>query len=291
MFGFLPEVCGEIRAHLVSAYWMMLVPFVLFLIILEFLNVDEYTPNPMNILKRTVISIIILLSFEQIMGIIAMVGDGLTEHINGIGQLTDLLDEIQKNYEETSPKWLQFREALIFVINLVSYLIAYIGIFITNILIQFVWSILYVVSPLMILMYVSRYTSFITASLFKGLIQVTIWKVLWSILGVMLLKFAVSPEVQSWDNFFTTALVNLCIGLSMIFVPIATNSLISSGLQSVATGVSAMPVISAGHKFKQNLMSSNKDNTKFDEPKAQQKHYGQHRANRSFNTTLNKENN
>lgn len=283
MFGSLPEVCGEIRAHLVSAYWMILVPFVLFLIILEFLNVDEYTPNPMNILKRTVISIIILLSFEQIMGIIAMVGDGLTEHINGIGQLTDLLNEIQKNYEETSPKWLQFREALIFVINLVSYLIAYIGIFITNILIQFVWSILYVVSPLMILMYVSRYTSFITASLFKGLIQVTIWKVLWSILGVMLLKFAVSPEVQSWDNFFTTALVNLCIGFSMIFVPIATNSLISSGLQSVATGVSAMPVISAGHRFKQNLMSSNKDNTKFDEPKAQQKQYGQHRANRSFN--------
>ncbi|MCB0308576.1 MAG: type IV secretion system protein [Bdellovibrionales bacterium] len=250
MFEFLPEVCREIRGHLVGVYWMLIVPFVAFLIILEFFKVGESIPKPASIIHRAMVSILLLLVFEDLMNVISVVGDGVTNQINGLGKLTELLDELQKQYEAESPRWLQFREALIFIINLVSYLIAYIGIFITNIMLQFVWSILYVVSPLMILMYISPHTSYVTHNLFKGLINVVIWKILWSILGVMLLKFAVSPEVSSWDNFFTTALVNICIGLSMLFVPLAAKSLVGNGLTGAATALAMLPTAALSKQIK-----------------------------------------
>ena len=104
-------------------------------------------------------------------------------------------------------------------------------------------------------MYISSHTSYVTANLFKGLINVIVWKILWSILGVMLLKFAVSPEVSSWDNFFTTALVNICIGFSMLFVPFATKSLIGDGLTGAATALATLPTTSYAKGIKSTVMN------------------------------------
>ncbi|MBK24505.1 MAG: hypothetical protein CME70_10975 [Halobacteriovorax sp.] len=246
MFEYLPEVCKELNANMQELYWILIVPFTLITIILEFFKLPEGNPNVSAILKRVVISIILLISFDQCINAIAMVGDGVANRIHGLTQLSDLMKHLEQNYNESEVSWLKFREAVIFILNLLSYIIAYVGVFVANVLVHFVWSVLYVCSPLMILMYISGRTSFVTSNLYKGLINVVTWKILWSILGVMLLKLATSPAVGDWDNFLTSILVNLCIGLSMLFIPFTTKSLINDGMSGAASALAAAPTFATG---------------------------------------------
>ncbi|MDH5582213.1 MAG: hypothetical protein OEY33_09940, partial [Bdellovibrionales bacterium] len=124
-----------------------------------------------EIIKRAVVSMILLFSFDETINILAIVGDGITGKIDGITKLWDLLGHLEFNFKDSSASWFKFREAVIFILGLLSYIVAYVGIFVANALIHFVWSILYVCSPLMILMYVSEKTSFVTKNLYKGLIN------------------------------------------------------------------------------------------------------------------------
>jgi hypothetical protein len=188
---------------------------------------------------------LLLYSFEECMNIIAMISDGVTDKIGGLVQLKDLLKSLGENYAKAETNWLRVREAILYLISFLSYIVAYLGVFVAEVLIHLVWSILYVVSPIMILMYVSEKTSFVTSSLYKGLINVVTWKILWSILGILLLKMATAPESASTDNLIASILLNLCIGLCMLFVPVAAKSLITDGLGSAASAMAAAPTWAA----------------------------------------------
>src|ERR1019366_6233584 len=93
-------------------------------------------------------------------------------------------------------------------------------------------------------------TASITASLYKGLIQVVTWKILWSLLGVLLLKLALDTENTGVEDYIMSIVVNLCIGVSMLFIPIFTKSLINDGLQGAATGLAAIPTMAAASAIK-----------------------------------------
>ena len=259
MFDYLPEVCRELHGQVLQIYWILIVPFCVLLIIFEFFKMPDGNPNAGDIIKRAVISMILLFSFNETMNLIAMIGDGITDKINGVKSLWDLMGELGKNYEDNSVSWLKFREAVIFILSLVSYIVAYLGVFVADVLIHFVWAVLYVCSPLMILMYVSNTTSFVTSNLYKGLINVVVWKVLWSILAIMLLKLATAPQAGGWDNFLTAILINLCIGVSMLFIPFATKSLINDGMSSAASALAAVPTAATGAFIKSMAVKSGKN--------------------------------
>ena len=258
MFEYLPEVCRELHGHLVATYWILIIPFTVFLIILDFFKMPDSAPSAGDIIKRAVVSMVLLFCFDEVINLIAMVGDGVTQKINGVKSLWDLMGEIGNNYNDNSVSWLKFREAVIFVLSLCSYIVAYLGVFVANVLIHFVWAVLYVSSPLMILMYISRSTSFVTQNLYKGLINVMTWKILWSILAVMLLKLATAPQTGDWDNFLTAILINLCIGISMLFIPFATKSLINDGMSSAASALAAVPTAATGAFIKQMAVKHSK---------------------------------
>ncbi|MBS1983272.1 MAG: hypothetical protein JST16_03795 [Bdellovibrionales bacterium] len=241
MFDWLPEVCRDLRGNLVQMYWTLLVPYIVFLICLEFFRPDG-SPSAGRILRRAVVSVILLLSFEECMNVIAMLSDGITDKISGLVKLKELLQHLKRDYADREVSWLKAREAILYIMNLIAYMIAYLGVYVADVLVHFVWSVLYIVSPLMILMYVSERTAFVTSNLYKGLINVVLWKILWSILAVLLLKMTTSPAVAAdSENFLTIVLMNLCIGVSMLLIPMATSSLINDGMTSAASALSAMP--------------------------------------------------
>ncbi|MBF0298168.1 MAG: hypothetical protein HQK51_05575 [Oligoflexia bacterium] len=236
MYEWLPDVCRELKGNIVHLYWVLIVPYAIFTIILEYFNIDrsEY-PNVLNVIKRVVLSIILLISFDECLHVVAELTEGLVEKIGGITNLKIVLDEISKKNEEITLNWIKLKEFIIFTLNLLSYMVAYLGIFVANALIHFIWSILYIVSPLMILMFVNERTSYITSNLYRGILSVAVWKVLWAILSVLLLKFITSNNLTSdtGDNFMTTILINFFIGVSMLFVPITAKSLINDGFDSL----------------------------------------------------------
>lgn len=247
MFSYLSGVGVELRSELLHIYWTLIVPFVVLLIALEIIK-DE-NPNLREIFRRTIISILLLYTFDWMVDSIAIIGDSVTERINGLEKLSEVLAKLGPNYSGQD-SWFGLRETAIYIFSLAAYIIAYLGFFVATALTHFVWTILYVASPLMILMFISRHTAHVTASLYKGLIQVVVWKILWSVLGVLLLKLAVQPEVSGLDDYLMSIVVNLCIGISMLFIPLTTRSLISDGMNQVANTLAMAPAIAAAGAVK-----------------------------------------
>jgi len=247
MFEYLSTVGAELHGEMVKMYWVLIVPFVLLLFVMELIK-DE-SPNARDIFRRVVISVLMLLTFDWCLNSIASIGDAITDQINGLEQLAEVLKKLGPNYSG-GDSWFSLRETTIYIFSLAAYIIAYLGFFVATALTHFVWTILYVSSPLMILMYVSRSTAYVTMSLYKGLIQVVVWKVFWSILGVLLLKLAVQPQVSGMEDYLMAIVMNLCIGVSMLFIPLATKSLISDGMNSVASTLAMAPALAAAGAVK-----------------------------------------
>ena len=162
MFDYLSDVGRSLRGELVSTYWVLIVPLVLLLIVMEFLKNDE--PDVKDIFRRVLVSMILLYSFDTTLNGIATIGDSITDKIDGLQKLWDVLKNLGPNYNSASNDWFNLRETALYIFNIGAYIIAYLGFFISNAMIHFVWTILFVCSPLMILAYVARQTEHVTFS-------------------------------------------------------------------------------------------------------------------------------
>ncbi|MFY7991937.1 MAG: hypothetical protein ACOVP4_01485 [Bacteriovoracaceae bacterium] len=241
----LPDVCSQLHGEMVTIYWMMILPMIVLLIVLEMFKTQDKTPDAGKILVRALASILMLISFKETINLIAFMGDGIAERIDGLAKMPEILQVFSDNFNREAPALYKVRELFIFLLNFLSYFLAYFGIFVTDALIHFCWSILYVCAPLMILCYIPENTANICKNLYKGLFTVISWKIMWSILGVMLLKLAVQPTTENSENIITTSIINLCIALSILLVPLFTKSLIGDGISSFASGIATIPGMAA----------------------------------------------
>ncbi len=228
-------------------YWTLLVPVFVVSILTEFFRLPDGAPNVNKVLKRLIISVLLLMSFDWVINAIATVGDGVAEQIDGIKPLWSTLQEIgQKFSDDSQGTWFEVRSTIVYILGLLSYFVAYLGVFTANALIHFVWTILYIASPLMILAYVHEKSAYVTSSLYSGLINVVLWKVVASILGVLMLELITSNQTgEDWATSFSFIAINLCVGLSLLFVPTTTKSLLGDGLGQMASGLAMAPAYAA----------------------------------------------
>lgn len=243
--NWLPQVCSQLYGEMVTIYWMLILPLIVFLIILELFKTADKQPDAGKIIVRAVTSILLLVSFKETINFIAFIGDGIAERIDGLAKMTQIIEVFDSNLNRDAPSLYKLREVTIFLLNFLSYFLAYFGIFIIEALIQFCWAILYICAPLMILCYIPEQTASISKNLYKGLLTVVSWKILWSILGVLLLKLAVEPTTEDSENLIKVAVINLCIALSIMLVPLFSKSLLGDGLISFTSSVAAVPGIAA----------------------------------------------
>jgi hypothetical protein len=245
VFDSLAAVAKDIRGEVVELYFILLVPLVLLLIILEFFKGQKDNIDVFDILRRVVISMLLLFSFDYTINVIGMVGDGIIEKIDKITDVWEVLKNLGPNYQDSSGSMFDLRGHILYVFALLAYIIAYLGFFVAEALTHFVWVVLFTVSPLMILAYVPKSTANVTVNLYKGLVKVIVWKVLWTVLGVLLLKLAMNPQGTNMEDYLLSIILNLCIGLSMLFIPIATRSLINDGMESAASALASAPAMAA----------------------------------------------
>ncbi len=236
MFEWLPHAAEELRGELVEVYWVLLVIVFLFVILFKFFGILEEGVDPRKTLMRVVVSVILLWSFKEVANLVSVVTDGVSEKLGGVQNLVALFDHIEKKYLEDSPNFFSFRQMLMYGISVLCYMFALLGYYATDVAIHFVFTVLYALSPLMILAYVPESTAHITKNLYTGLLNVATWKILWCLLGTLLLKLTAVPEVQGWDNFIMQALTNICIGMCMLKIPFFAQSLIGDGLTGLTSG-------------------------------------------------------
>ncbi len=245
MSQWLPDVCSQLHGEIISIYWMMILPLVVILIVLELFKTQGQSPDGGKILVRVLTSVFLLVSFKETINLIALVGDGVADKIDGLAKMPEILEIFSNNFSRDAPSLYKVRELFIFLLNFVSYFLAYFGIFITEALIKFGWAVLYICAPLMILCYIPQGTSGICKNLYKGLLTIVSWKIMYSILGVLLLKLAVEKTSLESDNIITTSIINLCIALAILLVPLFTKSLIGDGISSFVSGIAAAPGVAA----------------------------------------------
>ncbi len=235
MYSYLPEICRSLRLEMVSIYWIL---FPLLVVTACGIETLKQMPDVKGVLQRSVISVILLLIFPFVFDAIASIGDGLSERIIGDTDVWKVLEDLKTKTMDLNFDWLNLKSGIIFILNMLAYLISYIGFFFTNAIIHFIWAILFVLSPLMILMVIFRETMGVTRNLFSNLIKVMSWKVLFSLLGVLLIKFIEVDDLNFGDdNIITTIVINLCVGVSMLFIPLFANSLFGNALGSFTTGL------------------------------------------------------
>ncbi|MCT4642787.1 MAG: type IV secretion system protein [Bacteriovoracaceae bacterium] len=226
---------------MIGIFWLILPCLISFLILLEILKSDGEGPNVAQILKRTVLALIMLWSIDLVINSIAMISDGIADKISSRESLLEAIKQLGPKESSSSGSMFDIRENIIYIFAIAAYLVAYIGFFASVALVNFVWAILYVVAPLMIICYIPKATSGIAKNLYKGLISTALWKILWSLLGVLLLKIALNPQTVGIEEYLLTIVTNLLVGLSMLLIPFFTKSLISDGLQTMASGLATAP--------------------------------------------------
>lgn len=234
-----------IHAQMVQVYWIILPALVAFMLVLEMLKNQGQSPNANEIIRRTIISILLLISFSFVVNTIAMLSDGITARIDQTQNLWETIKLMGPNSQGESDGLFDMRGHVVYFFSIGAYLIAYIGFFASVALMNFVWAILYVCAPLMILCYVAPATSGIVGNLYRGLVSVATWKILWTLLGSLLLKLAITPKDAGIDDVFLSMVMNLLIGVSMLLIPLFTKSLIGDGLQSASAALATAPGLMA----------------------------------------------
>ena len=251
MFTSFATLAREVRGHFIDMYWMLIIPLSLIVFLLEFFK--EENPAPGKILRRIFISVILLLSFDFCSGTIISITGSIAKKIDGISKLGVLADILGDSIQKIDLDWFSIRKSLIYLIGLLSYLIAYVGVFAVQAVIQFSWTLLYICSPFMILAFISPKSAGVTGSLYRGMINISLWNIMASILGVLLLEFAKSADYNQ-ENFLTVIIVNLCIAFSLLLIPFTVKSLMGDGFSSAASGMAAAPGLVVAGEFKRRTM-------------------------------------
>ena len=94
MFDWIPETARSFRSELVELYWIFLVLVSLLVIVFQFFRIAEDRVDSVDVLKRIVISIMLLWSFEEVINLISLVTDGIVERMGGLGRFKKSLSGI-----------------------------------------------------------------------------------------------------------------------------------------------------------------------------------------------------
>ena len=76
--------------------------------------------------------------------------------------------------------------------------------------------------------------------------MVASWRIVYACLGALLLNMELDRSATGLDDWLLSAVMNLCIGLSMLLVPLFTKSLISDGLTQAGTTLATGTTLAVG---------------------------------------------
>ncbi len=242
------EVLGTLVQDLFQGlsqlFYIMLPVAILFSVIFSFLRSGE--PNYPDILRRTFVATLLIISFPEVSNCILDVCDGIASKIDdmsGLEAFMKIAQEKSLGYSVAKKVLLlKFDGFFMAVLSFASFALLYIAKYITVLLYYFYWGLLSIAAPLMILCYIFPTTAKITANLYKGLIEVASWKIIWAILSAMLKSISFGFIYENEQSYLSLVAMNFIIAIALLFTPRILRSLIGEGVQSTAANIGATAV-------------------------------------------------
>ena len=239
--NFLSQEARSIHTIFESIFYGMAIVLLLIAVLAEFLSMPigglGWTPQ---LLGRILIAAFLLHTYPEFTNALADFTDALTAKIGGFNELHHVLDRMGDKLKDLTWSWMSVKDTLILGFSFITFFLLYISVFIANAGVIFVWLILYVFSPLLIVFFVIPSTSQITKGLYRALIEVCAWKIIWATLAALLWSLALSEINKTDVNFLTVISLNIILALSLLFTPFVVSAMTSKGLTSVATTAMGM---------------------------------------------------
>ncbi len=199
------------------------------------------SPSYIDILRRALVASILLISFPEISGWIVDLCDGLANKIDSMSGLESIMRMAQEKANSYAGAekvlLLKFNDLFIAVLSFASYVILYIARYVTIAMYYFFWTMLSILSPILILCYMFPATAGITKGLYRGLIEVASWKIVWAIQSAMLASLSVGNIYKTEGSYITLTVLNFVIAIGLLCTPLLVKSLIGDGLQSASAAI------------------------------------------------------
>lgn len=245
----LGSLIRDLHQMFVGVYYMALPVAILIAVVMGYMGSGG--TDYVDTVKRVFVATVLLVAFPEISNAILSVCDGLANKIDDMSGLDAVLRMAQEKSESYSiakhAMLLKFNDLIIAVLSFLSFLLLYISRYITIAMYYFFWTLLSVVSPIMILFYIFPKTSYLTGNLFKGLIEVASWKIIWALLSAMLTSLTFGNVYQTDGHYVTLIVMNFVISLAMLMTPSIVKSMVGEGAQAMAgtLGVATMAAMAS----------------------------------------------
>lgn len=237
-FGALSTLMQTLHHEFVRIYYLMLPVFFGLSVAVTWIRTPQGSIEFVDVLKRAVISTLLLAAFPDISRAILFVADGVAERVDQLNGIDNFLRMAQQKADETSfvknTILMQFPDLILAVLSFVSYLILYIARYLTIAMYHFFWIFYTIAAPLLLLFNLFPSTSQISGNLFRGMIEVACWKIVWAILGAMLVALSFADAYQVEGNYLTLMVMNFVIAISMLMTPSIVKSLVGAGFHGLA---------------------------------------------------------
>jgi len=238
-FDLLGSLMQNLHQEFVKIYYLMLPVFFALAVAVAWFRSPQGSIEFLDVLKRAVISTLLLVAFPDISRAILFIADGITERIDAVNSLDTIIRMAQEKTQNYSLSpisiLLQFNDLIIATLSFLSYLVLYVARYLTIAMYHFFWIFFMISAPFLLLFNMFRSTSQITVNLFKGMIEVASWKIVWAILGAMLTALSFGNAYRAEGNYLTIMVMNFVIAVAMLATPLIVRSIVGSGMQAVSS--------------------------------------------------------
>ncbi len=250
-FNLMGSLMRDLHQEFVRIYYLMLPVFFCLSVVVTWVRSPHGSIDFIDVLKRAIVSTLLLAAFPEISQAIIFIADGIAERIDQMNNLDAVIRMAQEKSQSYSfsatSLLLQFDDLIVAVLAFLSFLILYIARYITVAMYHFYWVFYIVSAPLLLLFNLFPSTGNITANLFRGMIEVASWKIVWAILGAMLASLSFGEAYRAEGSYIVIIVMNFVIAVAMLATPLLVKSLASQGAQAVASslGQSAVAAMAA----------------------------------------------
>lgn len=226
-----------------SLFYVMILTTLSLAVILEYFKLPlGGTPQFTTLIGRVFIAAILFVATPEIMNALASFTDAVTAEIGSFNNYRLVLDRMGDKVSELSWSWVSVKDSILLLISFLTFFVLYLVVYFFDAMFMFVWLLLYIMSPILIALYILPSTASATMKLYKSLVEVCVWKILWCVLSALLWSFAVSdinkPEAEI--NFLTAIILNIMLAYSVAQTPKITASFLGAGISEVAGNFGGM---------------------------------------------------
>lgn len=192
-----------------------------------------FVPSAGDLVSRLFVAFILLYFYPEIADTLSNFTDSLVERIGGLSEISHVLDKMGEKLRDFSWNWTSLKDTSILILSFLTFFLLYISVFITNAGAMYVWVILYVTSPVLIILFLMPATEGATKTLFRSLIEVCSWKIMWGISAALLWSSAFGSMNSADVNYLTVISYNLILAISLLLTPMVVSALAGVGIANV----------------------------------------------------------